>query len=94
MNMTRRNKGVVLGYALLGGIYTCLMDFDHVPLWIFGIVINWTIPNLFWEIQSAGRLLHSLLFWIPVNIILAGGLTSFLVRFLQSKTLSLKEKDY
>ena len=74
---------VTLGLSFCFGVFACLIDFDHIPLWIFNSKPAWIFQSVIWEITSSGRPLHSLYFWIPISIILSGVLSSFLVRYLQ-----------
>lgn len=82
----RQNKNVFLGCSFLGGFLSCFIDFDHVLLWVFNIRLGWVIPNLLWKVSMEGRNLHSLLFWIPVCVVLAGGLASSMARRIQPAT--------
>jgi len=68
----RRDYYVILGLALLGGIWSCALDWDHIFVWVFQI----QDPINFSGIQ--GRPFHTVGWFLLQSII-----TAFMARFVQ-----------
>lgn len=80
---------VILGLSLLGGLFSVLVDFDHIPLWLFNIRLGWHLPNILWSVSLEGRNLHTIYVFVAYAIILSLWLTPLVVRLIQPKTTTL-----
>ena len=83
------DKNVTLGYAFIVLFFSIGVDFDHIPLWVFGVKIDWHLPNLIWVLTSEGRPLHTIYIFAIYGIMLSAFITAFVVRRKQPETMDV-----
>jgi len=71
---------VVLGLALLGGLFSVVVDFDHLWVW----VLKTSPPFIFQgAITSAGRPFHTWYIFLFYSVVVSAGLTALMARLIK-----------
>ena len=78
----RINIYVILGYSLLSGIWSCLLDFDHI--WLYSNVLN---PISFTTYR--GRPFHTIACFFLFSLI-----SAFIFRFYVILKKKLKKQSF
>jgi hypothetical protein len=59
-----------IGYALLGGLFSIVVDFDHIWIWVLQIEPPFVLPSIIFDITSIGRPFHTIYAFILYAIII------------------------
>ena len=80
-NKRMKIRYVTLGLALLGGIFSVLVDYDHIWEWVFHTAAPYIFKG---SITSNGRPFHTDYIFGLYGLVLSIRLTALMVRHLQS----------
>lgn len=72
----------LLGFALLGGFYSIIVDYDHIWVWIFHESPPFNLSG------SPGRPFHTITIFLLYSMVLAPGISSLMSRWIH-KVVSL-----
>ncbi len=81
------NKRVVMGCAFLSGLLACIVDWDHIWVWVFKTQPPTVLPSVLFNISSEGRPFHTVYVFLLYALVLSIVCTAFVVRYHKSDSM-------